>query len=134
MPSAMQTMREALPLLRAKKPEGELEDRARELVDRRVALYERIAPYKRSSNATRWRSGFLQKQQLVMVRELRRDLLEWLPELEGAPQDLLEALDLVSSFEAWDRLRTEQRLGRSRALEAMERAVLALTSELGDRG
>ena len=32
----------------------------------------------------------------------------------------------MTSFEAWDRLRTEQRLGRERAQAAVERAVLAL--------
>jgi len=65
-----------------------------------------------------------------MVRQLRADLLAWLPELESADADLVEALDLAASFEAWDRLRCEQRLGRLRARAAMERAVLALLRDL----
>ena len=66
-----------------------------------------------------------------MVRALRSDLLRWLPELRRAPLDLVEAFDLALSFEAWDRLRTEQRLGRDRAREALVRVMLALLNELG---
>ena len=65
-----------------------------------------------------------------LVRELRSALPRWLPELERAPADLFEALDLATSFEAWDRLRSEQRLGPARARAVMERSVLALLREL----
>jgi len=64
------------------------------------------------------------------VRALRTDLLRWLPELRRAPVDLVEALDLALSFEAWDRLRTDQRLGRDRARAVLRRAVLALVADL----
>ena len=37
-----------------------------------------------------------------------------------------EALDLVTSFEAWDRLRSDQHLGRERAEAAITAAALAL--------
>jgi hypothetical protein len=47
-------------------------------------------------------------------------------ELRRAPPDLVEALDAVSSFEMWDRLRNGQRLARGRAAEAMVSAVLAV--------
>ena len=65
------------------------------------------------------------------MRDLRRDLQDWLPELEGCPPELLEAIDLVTSFEVWDRLRSQQRLGVARASETMERALLPLALELG---
>jgi hypothetical protein len=38
----------------------------------------------------------------------------------------VEALDLLTSFEAWNRFRTDQHLGRERAAEAMESAVRSL--------
>jgi hypothetical protein len=59
-------------------------------------------------------------------------LLDWVPELRAAPSDLVEALDQATSFEAWDRLRSEQRLGRGRARAAMDRNVRALVRELED--
>jgi AcrR family transcriptional regulator len=124
---------EALPLIAAAIPEGGLEQRARGLVARRAALFERIAPWKRSGNLVRWRSPYLRARHAALVRELRAALLRWLPELEGAPPDLVEALDLAASFEAWDRLRSEQRLGRERARAALERIVLSLVRALPRR-
>jgi AcrR family transcriptional regulator len=122
---------EAVPILRADPVGGRLDRRARGLVDRRVDFFERIAPYKRSGNVQRWRSEFLRGQHSVLVRALRSDLLRWLPEVSRAPGDLIEALDLALSFEAWDRLRTDQRLGRDRARAALLRTVLALVADLG---
>jgi len=124
---------EVAPLVTAPVPAGSLEERARGLVARRAALFERIAPYKRSGDVQRWRSAFLRARHAAVVRELRAALLRWLPELEGAPADLVEALDLAVSFEAWDRLRSEQRLGAGRARAALERLVVTLVRALPRR-
>jgi AcrR family transcriptional regulator len=121
---------EALPLVLGSRPTGGLEERARAVVDQRAAFFERIASYKRSANLKRWRSPFLRDGHARLVRGLRADLTRWLPELRSAPEDVVNALDLVTSFEAWDRLRTEQRLGRERAQAVVERMVLALVTEL----
>ena len=56
--------------------------------------------------------------------------MRWLPELRRAADEVVDAIDLATSFEAWDRLRTEQHLGRARAQAAMERLALALVNEL----
>jgi len=58
------------------------------------------------------------------------DLLGWLPELRRAPSELLEAFDVALSFEVWDRLRSDQRLGRQRASAALGRIVAALVNTL----
>jgi AcrR family transcriptional regulator len=120
---------DVLPLL-AGEPGGAVAERARALVARRVAFFEHIAPYKRSANLKRWRSPFLRKDHARLVRALREDLLRWLPELRRVPAGVLDALDLATSFEAWDRLRTEQGLGRERARTTVERMVLCLVAEL----
>lgn len=117
---------DALPILREASAGGSLRERTRALVDRRARLFERIAPYKRSAGVQRWRSPFLSAQHATLVRELRAALLRALPELADGPAELVEALDALVSFEAWDRLRTDQRLSRERAQAALERAVLAL--------
>ena len=121
---------EVIPLLVEAWPGGALRTRARGLVERRVRLFERIAPYKRSANLARWRSPFLRTRHGALVRALRADLLRWLPEVKSAPADLLEALDVATSFEAWDRLRSDQRLSRERAQAALERTVQALVGAL----
>lgn len=124
---------ESLPLLNGGRPGGDLTERARAMVGRRVAFFERLAPYKRSANLKRWRSPFLRAGHAQLVRGLRADLMRWLPELRRAPAGVADALDLATSFEAWDRLRTEQRLGRERAQATVERMVLGLVAELAAR-
>jgi AcrR family transcriptional regulator len=104
---------------------GALRERARALVQRRARLFERIGPYKRAANVQRWRSPFLRTRHAGLVRELRADLLRSLPELAEAPAETLEAIDLLVSFEAWDRLRSDQRLSRERAEATLERALRA---------
>jgi AcrR family transcriptional regulator len=121
---------EAVPLLLGGRPNGTLAERARGLVQQRVALFDRIAPYKRSGNLKRWRSPFLRDRHALLVRGLRADLLRWLPELRRVPAAIVDALDLATSFEAWDRLRSEQGLSSARAQAAVERTVLALVKEL----
>lgn len=117
---------DARPILREEAGTGSRRERLRAFVARRARLFERIAPYKRSANVQRWRSDFLRARHAALIRELRADLLRGLPELEAAPGEVLEAADLLTSFEAWDRLRADQRLSRERAEAAVARAVEAL--------
>ncbi len=121
---------EALPLLMGGQPRGTVLERVRTLVRQRVAFFERIAPFKRSGNLKRWRSPFLRQRHARLVRALRVDLMRWLPELRRAPAAVVDALDLATSFEAWDRLRSEQGLSTRRAQAAMEKLLLALGKEL----
>ncbi|MEX2206042.1 MAG: TetR/AcrR family transcriptional regulator [Myxococcota bacterium] len=124
--------RQALPLLlEPVSAGGGREERARGLVAQRVRFFEQIAPYKRSGNVQRSRSTFIAGQHAALARTLRANLLGWLPELREGPPELLEALDACTSFELWDRMRTDQRLGRERATAALERIVLALLATLG---
>jgi AcrR family transcriptional regulator len=119
------------PMLREGPPAGTgLHERAAALVHDRANLFEQISPYIRSTILNRRHSPFLEDQSRKIVRQLRERLLAWLPELRDAPADLVEALDQATSFEAWDRLRSDQRLGRARARAAVERTVLALVREL----
>lgn len=129
---------EALPLLAGGEPSGSIETRAREMVERRAKFFERIAPYKRAGNLKRWRSPFLRERHARLVRGLRTDLLRWLPELRSARLALVDGLELATSFEAWDRLRSEQRLSCQRARVSVETTVLLLVREItkpsGGRG
>lgn len=119
---------EAVRLLTGPPATGTLPERVRALVRQRVALFERIAPYKRSANLLRWRSPFLQQRHQRMRRVLRDDLRTRLPELRRAPAEQLEAVDLLTSFETWDDLRADRRLGVPRAAAVVERTVLALVA------
>lgn len=122
---------EVRPLLAVAPRAGSVEARATGLVRQRALFFERIAPYKRSGNLLRWRSRFLQDRHARLQRVLRAELVRWLPELSEAPAELVSALELATSFEAWDRLRTDQQLSPKHASAVLERTVLAL---LRDRG
>jgi hypothetical protein len=117
---------EAMRIVASSVREGTLAKRVSGLVRQRATLFERIGPYKRSANIQRWRSAFLRDRHQNMQRSLRADLLQWLPELEKAPADLLEAADLVTSFDAWDRLRHDRQVSQKVAMAAVERTLTAL--------
>jgi len=117
---------EVRPALTAARRMGSLPERIDGLVRHRAVLFERVAPYKRSANLQRWRSRFLEGRHRAMQRDLRADLLRWLPELRDAPARVAEAVDLVTSFEAWDRLRNDQGLGLKAASAVVERTVETL--------
>ncbi|MGH7789028.1 MAG: TetR/AcrR family transcriptional regulator [Candidatus Binatia bacterium] len=121
---------DAVQILRGGVRRGRRDARIVGLVRQRVALFERVAPYKRSANLQRWRSRFLQGRHQRLQQGLHDDLLDWLPELAGAPADLVEAFELALSFEAWDVLRADRTLSSRRATAVIERTVRALAGAL----
>jgi len=126
---------EVIALLYGGEPAGTIEERCRALVLQRAAFFDKIGPYKRCGNLHRWRSKYLQEQHARLVRALRADLVRWLPVLESAPDDVVGSFDLATSFEAWDRLRSDQRCGRERARAVVERTLTALArTYLGSAG
>ncbi len=115
-----------LPRFAQSVPKCSLEERVSEFVARRSKFYESIAPYRRAANIKRPHSGVLQERHASTVRRLAQDLLRWFPELEKERSARRNAVELVTSLEAWERLRLDQRLGKARAAEAMEEALRAL--------
>ncbi len=123
--------RELQPLLDQPPFAGTRSDRVQALVARRSELYERIAPYRHSGALQRRHSAFLQRQHEVLNRTLREHLVDALDsELGDGDPVLLDALDLICSFEAWDRLRTDQKLSRERAARVVEASILQLLGAL----
>lgn len=117
---------EAVRLFGGERPVGALPVRIDALVRQRSGFFERISPYKRSGNLQRWRSPFLQGRHLRLQKLLHEDLRAWFPELASAPADLREAVDLVTSFEAWERLRADRQLSPRAAGAVVGRTLHAL--------
>ena len=109
---------------------GDLGTRVEKLVERRIMLFERIAPYERSSAIHRPGSGFLQRLHERSVRSLRRDLLLWLPELGGAASPTAQAIEMILSFEAHQRLRIDQKLSVPRTRATLRQIARDLTKGL----
>jgi AcrR family transcriptional regulator len=98
-------------------------ERLVELVHRRSAVFERIAPFRRASDANRHRSPFLAEANTRLVEALREVLRRVLPPEIAADESRFEALDLLLSFESWMRLRRDQGLSVRRAHEVLEATV-----------
>lgn len=99
-----------------------------DLIDRRSQAFEKIGPYKRASDVHRHGSPFLEADHARLVTALREILKRELPPEIASDPLRLEALDLLMSFEAWNRLRREQGLTLRRAREVLENAVQRILS------
>jgi AcrR family transcriptional regulator len=98
-------------------------DRVIELVERRSAVYEKVAPYRRASDARRHTSDFLAASLVQFRTEARAIMIALLPEDAAADPLKLEALDLLLSFESWNRLRVDQGLSQAKTREVLTAAV-----------
>ena len=117
---------DAAHLLATPRTTGSFDVRLRALVRQRAALFEHVAPYKRAANLQRWRSAFLQGRHRRLQRLLRDELHAWLPEVARAPAPIVEAIDVIASLEAWERLRRDRGLDVAAASAVVTRAVRAL--------
>ena len=98
-------------------------ERILELIERRSQAFERIAPFKRASDAHRHRSQFLSAHYGRLATESREILKRELPDEVARDPFKLEALDMLLSYEAWSRLRREQGLTPRRAREVLDAAI-----------
>jgi hypothetical protein len=97
-----------------------------DLIDRRAAAFEKIAPFRRASDVSRHRSRYLDERSRRLRAELRAILLRELPAAAAEDPLTLEGLDLLMSFESWHRLRVEQKLPVARAKAVVQAAVARL--------
>jgi len=97
--------------------QGSLAERIEHAVQRRADAYEQVANIVLSSVAQRWRYAVLRRNYARNVRGLRKDLEDWLPELQALPRNRREAVDAVASFEMWHRLREHQAMGKAATVD-----------------
>lgn len=112
----------------AKRPLRSVEwrDRVLELVERRAVAFEKIAPFRRASDAFRHRSSFLRADNARFVGILREILQRELKANLADDPDRVEILDLLLSYESWSRLRHDQGLSSKQARQVLETAVRRL--------
>lgn len=132
---AAEQARRVDPLLSAPPPEGSTATRIRALAQQRRELFETIAPVRHAigdraavSPALRARLDELSVTLRTQLVDLFAAELATLGGTGGAPPDdlLVDAVDMVASFEAWDRLRVGQGLGP----DAAERVVVDALARL----
>lgn len=104
-----------------------------ELVSRRITLYEDIMPLKVAGSVLRFRSPFLMQDYNEHLRMERKTLKQVLPDNLVDDRDLFRALEMVTSFQAWRRLRQDQGLGVGDATRVIHRLVAGLLPPAGSR-
>jgi AcrR family transcriptional regulator len=99
-----------------------------ELTGRRLRTYERLLPYKRAADAHRHASATIRHQYAgvrAAMRGRQHRQLSVLPPALGEDAVARETIDLMLSFETWQRLRDEQGLtpeaARAMVLASLER-------------
>ena len=115
-------------LFRAHPVEGDLPQRISGITGHRAELFEAVAPARRSALVRLHASPELQKQQTGLAAHLRDQVAKTFePELSeldvDAAADTLELLDLHTSWDTWERLRTWQGLSADRAKQLVSALI-----------
>lgn len=101
-------------------------DQLFEAIDRRLMVYERLLPFKRAADAHRHESPIIQQNHEYVIALLRARLSVILPPAHAADPMIFETIDMLLSFDVWQRLRIEQRLPAISARSIVEAQVAAL--------
>jgi AcrR family transcriptional regulator len=99
-----------------------------ETTERRLTTYEALMPFKRAADAHRHESATIQAEHARTLAFMRAKLKSILPEEIAGDALTFEAIDLLLSFETWQRLRMDQKLSVRKA-GAVVRAQVDRLSE-----
>jgi AcrR family transcriptional regulator len=95
-----------------------------ELVDRRAAFYEAVTPVRRAALLTVHASPSITRNLARLDRIMRKELQATFPGLTGPA---LDAVELLTSWDAWNRLRTAQGCSPQEATSVVIEVVRSLT-------
>jgi AcrR family transcriptional regulator len=100
--------------------------RVLELVDRRAVGFEKMKPFLLAGQVHRHRSAFLKTAHAQFVGILRNILMAILPKDAARDAVLVETLDMLLSFESWNRLREDQGLSIAKSKRVLKQAIESL--------
>ncbi|MEQ1753153.1 MAG: TetR/AcrR family transcriptional regulator [Micropepsaceae bacterium] len=112
-----------MPLVRKPYTKAAWRDRLLELVERRIEIHEEIMPLKIAGSVLRFRSKFLMDDYRAHLKLERESLESILPDSVKKDQTLFRAVEMVTSFQAWRRLRQDQDLSVSDARKVMLKLI-----------
>ena len=94
------------------------------LLDARVAFFEAVTPVRRAALLTVDRSPTIAANLARLDQVLRRQITSLYPTLDD---DTIEAVDALTSWDAWNRLRTAQGLSVEHARAVLHTTIRTLT-------
>ena len=122
-------------LMHAAPVSGTRRERVDELVARRAALFEAVAPVRRAAMLHAHRSETIAANLRRLAQRLRAQVARtFAPEIDPVGRartsaraaELLDAADLLLSWESWERLRTQQGCTPARARRVLTAALIRL--------
>ena len=103
-----------------------LQERVATLVNNRTTFFEQVAPVRRATALFVHESAVIADVRVRLDARLRELLgYAFSPELARHGEDLLEALDVMASWETWEHLRVAQGLSVTRARRVLVAMMLA---------
>jgi AcrR family transcriptional regulator len=99
-----------------------------EMIERRAGIYEQLLPFKRAGDAHIHLSSTLALNQQAVSRVLRERLVQVLPAAIAGKPLVFEAMDMLLSFECWQRLRFEQQLDPAMARQLIGNQISLITA------
>jgi AcrR family transcriptional regulator len=99
-----------------------------EMIERRTGIYEQLLPFKRASDAHRHESPTIEANQQAVSRAMRERLVQVLPAAIAGKPLVFEAMDMLLSFECWQRLRFEQQLDPVMARQLIANQISLITA------
>jgi AcrR family transcriptional regulator len=117
---------ELMPIATAPLPDGDWRERLTEIVERRARVFERMMPFKAAADVHRHRSAFLRNEHAQLAEMQRTMLRQALPMNLRSGGTTFEALDLLTCFDSWRRLRQDQNLSVAQAKKTILAAATAL--------
>ena len=99
-----------------------------EMIERRAGVYEQLLPFKRAGDAHVHESSTLAVNQQAVSRVLRQRLVQILPAAIVDNSLAFEAMDMLLSFECWQRLRFEQQLDPVMARQLIANQISLITA------
>ena len=107
------------------------QDNLSKMVDRRLQVYEIIMPYRVAAEALKFQSTILLNRHMDIVRDERQRLRTLLPKDLLDDRPMIEGLEAALSFDMWNQLRNDQRLGADDAGSVVSRIVESLLNTSG---
>lgn len=102
-----------------------------ELVNRRVAAFEEVLPFKIAADVYRHKSPAIAEEYARVLSFMRDRLRTSLPPELAHNDELFDAIDSILSFEYWQRLRTDQALSSKAARRIIELMLQMILREAG---
>ncbi len=121
-----------MPIVAAPYPDQDWRNNIRDMVRRRVRVFEATLPFRLAANLKRYQSPFLMGQYSKVVMLERELMLRLLPEPVLTDRITVEALCAALSFQNWRALRHDQDLLAEDAGSVMMHMVDALIATIGD--